>query len=96
MAININLILQQQITSLHTENKQKKEKKARRSAVLGHDTILSVEEGQNRIQQLDRVVERGVEEQVESRTHQYILPRCSSCGTIGHKINRCPNRQLSN
>jgi hypothetical protein len=92
MAMNTNLILQQQITSLRAENERKKIKRARKNAILGQDTILSIQEGQNRIQQLDRQVEGQVAGQVESRTRQRAPPRCSGCGTIGHIIRGCPNK----
>jgi uncharacterized small protein (DUF1192 family) len=53
MAMNANLLLQQEIKVLRAENERKRKKKARRHANLGDDTILSVQEGQNRVQQLD-------------------------------------------
>ena len=57
MAMNINLLLHQEIKSLRTQNEQKIKKKARRNANLGTDIILSVQEGQERFQQLDTQVE---------------------------------------
>lgn len=45
MAMNINLLLQQEIKVLRAENEQKIRKKARRRANLGDDILLSVQEG---------------------------------------------------
>jgi hypothetical protein len=42
MAMNANLLLQQEIKVLRAENERKRKKKARRHANLGDDTILSV------------------------------------------------------
>jgi hypothetical protein len=42
MAMNINLLLQQEIKVLRAENERKRNKKARRHANLGDNTILSI------------------------------------------------------
>jgi hypothetical protein len=91
MAMNTNLLLQQEIKVLRAENERKMRKKARRRATLGNDLILFVQEGQNRVQQLDTHVEGQVEEQA-SRPRQRAPARCSSCGTVGHTIRSCPNK----
>jgi plasmid rolling circle replication initiator protein Rep len=57
MAMNMNLLLQQEVKVLWVENERKIKKKARRRATLGDDTILSVQEGLDRVQQLNTQVE---------------------------------------
>lgn len=91
MAMNMNLLLHQEIKSLRTQNERKVKKRARRNANLGTDTILSVQEGQDRFQQLDTRVEEQVEECI-SRPRKRAPQRCSGCGTIGHTIRNCPNK----
>ena len=91
MAMNTNLLLQQEIKVLQSENERKTKKKARRCAALGNDTILSVQEGLDCIQQLDTHLEEHVEEQT-SRTRQRAPARCSGCGIIGHTIRICHSK----
>jgi uncharacterized small protein (DUF1192 family) len=50
MAMNMNLLLQEEIKVLHAENEQKAKKRVRRRALVGNDVLLSVQEGQNRVQ----------------------------------------------
>lgn len=88
MAMNTNILLHEEIKSLRAQNEQKIKKRARRNANLGTDTILSVQEGQERVQQLDTQIE----EQVDSVPRQRAPRRCSGCGTIGHTIRSCPNK----
>lgn len=90
MAINTNLLLRQEISVLRTENERKKRKKARRRAIIGNDLVLFVEEGQSRVQQLDTQLTEQVDEPTP-RPRQRAPQRCSSCGTVGHTIRRCPN-----
>ena len=94
MAMNTNLLLQQEIKVLQSENERKTKKKARRRATLGNDTILSVQEGLDRIQQLDGQVESQIEGQVEQAPipRQRAPGRCSGCGTIGHTIRICRSK----
>jgi hypothetical protein len=42
MAMNINLLLQEEIKVLHAENEQKVKKRVRRRAIVGNDVLLSV------------------------------------------------------
>ena len=89
--MNMNLLLHQEIKALHTQNEQKIKKRARRNANLGTDTILSVQEGQKRFQQLDTQLEKQVEEPIPQPCKQ--APQCcSGCGTIGHTIWNCPSK----
>ena len=80
MAMNMNLLLHQENKSLRTQNERKIKKRATRNANLGTDTILSVQEGQDRFQQLDTRVEERVEECI-SRPRKRAPQRCSGCGT---------------
>jgi hypothetical protein len=91
MAMNTNLLLQQEIKVLRAENERKIKKKARRRAILGDDLVLFVQEGQNRVQQLDTEVNEQVEEPTP-RPRQRAPARCSGCATVGHTIRRCPNK----
>ena len=90
MAMNMNLLLQQEIKVLRVENERKTKKKARRRAAIGNDTILSVQEGLDRVQQLNIQVKIQAEDST-SITYQQALPRCSICWTIGHNRRSCPN-----
>lgn len=89
-AMNMNLLLHQEIKVLRAEN-ERKMKKARRRGNLSQDTMLSIQEGQERIQQLDIVVEAQVEADIE-RPRKRAQQCCSGCGTIGHTIRVCPNK----
>lgn len=91
MAMNMNLLLQQEIKVLRAENERKKKKKARKRAVLGDDLFISVQEGRDRIQQLDTHLEEQVEEPT-SRPRKRAPQRCSGCGTVGHTIRNCPSK----
>jgi hypothetical protein len=60
MAMNANLLLQQEIRVLQAKNERKGKKKVRIRANLGGDAILSVQEGEDSVQQLDMpLVEQG-------------------------------------
>jgi hypothetical protein len=50
MAMNMNLLLQQEIKVLRAENERKMKKKVRKHASLGNDLFRSVQEGCDRIQ----------------------------------------------
>jgi hypothetical protein len=65
-------------------------KKVRRRANLGNDILLSVQEGQSRIQQLDMPLIEQVSEPTPI-PRQRAPPRCSGCWTIGHTRRSCPN-----
>jgi hypothetical protein len=91
MAMNMNLLLQQEIKVLRGENKRKMQKRARRRANLGDDLVLFVQEGQDRVQQLDTQLHGPVDEPTP-RPNQRAPRRCSGCATIGHTIRSCPNK----
>ncbi|KAJ6103443.1 hypothetical protein N7486_005870 [Penicillium sp. IBT 16267x] len=89
MAMNTNLLLQQQIKVLQAENERKTRKRARRRTTLGNDLILFVQEGQNRVQQLDTQLNEQVDEPTP-RPRQRAPQRCSGCGIIGHTLDALP------
>jgi hypothetical protein len=91
MAMHMNHLLQQEIKVLRAENERKLKKKARTRANLGSNLFISVQEGRDRIQQLDTHVEEQVED-TTSGTRQRAPPRCSGCWTIGHNRRSCPNK----
>ena len=91
-AMNMNALLHQEIKSLQAENERKVKKRARKQAILATDTILSVQEGQGHIQQLNVEAETQIEEPPPSRPRQRAPQRCSGCGTIGHTIRNCHSK----
>lgn len=91
MTMNMNLLLQQEIKALRAENERKKKKKARRRAQLGNDLFLSVEEGHNRVQQLDTQLNEQVGEPTPMPRRR-APQRCSGCRAVGHTIRNCPTK----
>ena len=87
MAMNTNLLLQQEIKVLRAENERKLKKKVRKHASLGNDLFLSIQEGRDRIQQLNEQVDEPI-----PISHQRAPPTCSGCWTIGHTRRSCPNK----
>jgi uncharacterized small protein (DUF1192 family) len=91
MAMNMNLLLQEEIKVLRAENERKVKKRVRRRAIVGNDVLLSVQEGQNRVQQLDTEVNSQIDEPTPM-SRQRAPPTCSGCWTIGHTRRSCPNK----
>jgi hypothetical protein len=91
MAMNMNLLLQHEIKVLRAENERKMKKKAKRRANLGDETLLSVQEGQNCVQQLDIPRNKQVSESAPT-PRQRAPPRCSGCWSIGYTIRSCPTK----
>lgn len=91
MAMNMNVLLQQEIKVLRAENERKQKKKARRRGKIGDDLFLSRDEGQNRVQQLDTQPNEQHSEPT-ARPCQRAPRRCSGCGTIGHTVRSCPSK----
>jgi hypothetical protein len=91
MAMNTNLLLQQQLKVLQAENERKTRKRARRRTTLGNDLVLFVQEGQDRVQQLDTQLNEQVDEPT-LRPRQRAPQRCSGCRTIGHTVRSCPSK----
>jgi hypothetical protein len=91
MAMNMNLLLQEEIKVLRAENERKVKKRARRHAPVGNIVLLSTQEGYNRVQQLDEQVGEQVDEPTPI-SRQRAPPTCSGCWTIGHTRRSCPNK----
>jgi hypothetical protein len=91
MAMNMNLLLQQEIRVLQAENERKMKKKARKHASLGNNLFISVQEGRDRIQQVGKQVNEQVDEPT-TISYQRAPPTCSGCWTIGHTRRSCPNK----
>jgi hypothetical protein len=91
MAMNMNLLLQQEIRVLRAENERKMKKKARKHASLGNNLFISVQEGRDRIQQVGKQVNEQVDEPT-TISYQRAPPTCSGCWTIGHTRRSCPNK----
>lgn len=91
MAMNTNLLLQQEIKVLRAENKRKLKKKTRKRASLGNDLFISVHKGCERIQQLDTQLNEQIDESTPV-PRKRAPPRYSGCNTIGHTIRNCPSK----
>lgn len=91
MQMSMNVLLHERIKVLEAENERKTKKKARRHASLGNDLLLSVQEGENRTQQLGLQLNEDIGDSTP-RPRQRAPSRCSGCGTIGHTIRNCPNK----
>jgi hypothetical protein len=91
MAMNMNLLLRDEIKTLRAENERKIKKKARRRAAIGNDTLLSVQEGQNRVQRLDTQFNEQPDEPTPMPRRR-APQRCSGCGIVGHTIRNCPSK----
>jgi hypothetical protein len=89
--MNTKLLLQQEIKGLRDENERKMRKRARRRAILGDDIVLFVQEGQNRVQQLNTEPNKQVDEPTP-RPRQRSPARRSGCATVGHTVRSCPNK----
>jgi hypothetical protein len=91
MAMSMNLLLQQEIKALRAENERKLKKKVRKRASLGNDLFLSIQEGHDRIQQLNEQVDEQVDKPIPE-PRQRAPPRCSGCWITGHTIRNCPSK----
>lgn len=92
-------ILAQENTVLRHANKKKCQKRTRSNRQIVHKGDLSIAEDLQLAQQLNQPVEDSlvVSHKTGKSVSQADLPRrrapprCSGCGEIGHKINRCKN-----
>jgi len=82
MAMNTNILLYEETKSLRAQNERKIKKRAKRNANSGTDTIICVQEGQERVQQLDTQVEEQVDRVPRQRAPRPLRRR----GAIGHTI----------
>lgn len=81
MAMEMNLLLQQEIRTLRAENERKSRKNARKHAILGNDLFMNVQESRDRIQQLDKQVDEQIRE-LAAASRQRAPPRCSDCNIM--------------
>ena len=92
-------ILAQENAVLRHANEKKRQKRTRSNRQIVHEGGLSIAEGLQLAQQLNQPVEDSlvVSHEAGESVSQADLPRrrapprCSGCGEIGHKINRCKN-----
>lgn len=81
MAMNVNNLLQEE----RADGERKARNKARKHANIGKDVILNVQEGRDRVQQLNEPVDEHLDLPPPVR-RQRAPPRCSGCNIIGHDI----------
>ncbi|RJE17471.1 hypothetical protein PHISCL_10192, partial [Aspergillus sclerotialis] len=79
IATQTKLLLEQEIMAIREENGRKRQKKARKQAELGNDRLPRVQEGQNRVQQLDMQLNEQPEESTPVPRRR-APQRCSGCG----------------
>jgi hypothetical protein len=97
MAIHSAVLLAEENRGLRAANARKKQKRSRSTRQLPHDTALSAAEARTLIQASQQPVEAEASASTEitnqaSTQPTRAPPRCSGCGGIGHKINRCPKQ----
>ncbi|EED18412.1 pogo transposable element, putative [Talaromyces stipitatus ATCC 10500] len=100
MSRNELLIIQKEVHDLRAANEKEKKKRKRSRAQISHEGSLTAQEAQELIGSRNEASQPIPTAPVESepQTSQPRLrapPKCSGCGIIGHKINRCPNRTTS-
>jgi hypothetical protein len=66
MAMNMNLILQQEIAALRAENKRKKKKKTRRQDILESNIILNIQKDRDRVEQLDKQLNKQLNKSISA------------------------------
>ncbi|CEJ62228.1 hypothetical protein PMG11_10734 [Penicillium brasilianum] len=99
LALHTAALLSQENANLRIANEKKRQKRQRSTRQIPCEEGLSVEEAIQLVGQLNQPVEGdrvGSHEQGELpnqaiQPRPRAPPRCSGCGQIGHKINRCIN-----
>ncbi|KAK5787481.1 hypothetical protein VI817_009978 [Penicillium citrinum] len=97
MAMHSAVLLAEENRALCAANARKKQKRSRSKRQIPHDTALNTIEARALIQASQYPVEAEASVSTEianqASTHRIRAPpRCSGCGVIGHKINRCPKQ----
>ena len=100
IALHNTALLAQENANLRAANKKVVKKRNRSTRQIPCEEGLTVEEGLQLVKQLNQLAEGdgvGSHEQSElpiqaNPPRTRAPPRCSGCGEIGHKINRCKNR----
>ncbi|KAJ5261124.1 hypothetical protein N7478_009036 [Penicillium angulare] len=102
ISLHNTALLAQENANLRTANEKKRQKRNRSNRQIPCDTGLTVEEGLQLATQLNLLDEATpVDSNTQGKTPiqpgqpaKRAPPRCSGCGNIGHKINRCINRVI--
>lgn len=89
------VLLADENKKLQAANERQKKKRAIRRSYIATGGVLTVQEGLNRAQLVETVVEGSVvSEHINRRTR---APRtCSMCKSLVHVANTCPLRLVSN
>ncbi|EED23902.1 pogo transposable element, putative [Talaromyces stipitatus ATCC 10500] len=100
MSINELLIVRKEVLNLRAANEKEMQKRKRSRAQISHEGSLPVQEARELITNRDMASQPIPVAPVESEPQASqprvrARPKCSGCGIIGHKINRCPNRTTS-
>jgi hypothetical protein len=91
------VLLAEENWGLRTANTKQKQKRSKSTRQLLHDTALSAAEARTLIQASQQPVKAEASASTEITNQASTQPnrapsRCSGCGVIGHKINRCPKQ----
>ena len=100
IALHNTALLAQEVTNLRAANKKIVKKRKRTARQIPYEEGLTVEEGLQVVEQLNQPVEGdGVVSHTQGELpcqadlpRTRAPPRCSGCGEVGHRINRCKNR----
>jgi hypothetical protein len=100
IALHNTALLAQDNTNLRAANEKKRQKRNRSNRHIPCEEGLTAEEGLQLIEQLNQPVEGdGVVSHTQGELPSQAdlprtraPPRCSGCGEVGHRINRCKNR----
>ena len=97
MTINELLIIRKEVHDLRAANEKEKKKRKRSRAQIAYEGSLTAQEAQELIASRNGASEpipaASVESEPQASQPRVRAPlKCSGCGNIGHKINRCPNR----
>jgi hypothetical protein len=97
LAMHSAVLLAEENRGLRAANAKKRQKRSRSTRQIPHDTGLSASEARTLIQASQNHVEAEASttaEMTNQASTQPIraLPKCSGCGEIGHKVNRCPKQ----
>ncbi|EED16700.1 transposon, putative [Talaromyces stipitatus ATCC 10500] len=100
VGMNQFVIIQKEVHDLRAANEKEKRKRQRSKKQISHEGDLTVQEAQELIISRDQASRSnpavsGESEPQASQPRVRAPPKCSGCGIIGHKINRCSNRTTS-
>ena len=72
-------------------NQKQKRKRDQTASTISQGGLLTVQEGQNRIQTIQNTQEVA-QEQARLPVRKRAPPRCSMCGSLEHTARTCPER----